>query len=41
MSYEDVLQEFKALTLGYNKEFATIEIYEEEQLLFSLLKVLF
>lgn len=36
MNYEDVLQKFKALTLGYNEEFATIEIYEEEQLLFSV-----
>ena len=36
MNHGDVLQEFKELTLGYNEQFATIEIYEEEQLLFSV-----
>lgn len=38
MNYEVVLQEFKELMLRYNEEFATIEIYEEEDLFFSVIE---
>lgn len=33
---KDIFKEFGDLTLDYNEEFATIEIFEDEQLLFSV-----
>lgn len=33
---DDIYSEFENLSLGYNGEFATIEVFENEQLLFSV-----
>lgn len=35
-SSDDIFEKFDNLSLGYNEEFATIEVYENDQLLFSV-----